>query len=356
LKKEFYKDTENLETVEALYEAQRISFAPVVFQVARVLRDLNILDELIKNENGLSIDEIVEKTNLSEYSISVLCETGISAKILYEKDDKIFISKIGFFINNDEMTKVNMNFNHYVNYKGLYNLEDSIKNKKAEGLKVFGEWETIYPMLSSLPKEAQNSWFAFDHYYSDSGFYEAIEYLCKLNMNSILDIGGNTGKFAVEITNKIPNIDVTIMDLPQQIKLAKKNIYEKELNNVSFIEHNILYDEIKELRKFDVIWMSQFLDCFDDKQIEEILIKVQALMEENSFICIMEPFWDRQGNEIASYCIINTSPYFTAMANGYSKMFRYSNFEKILFKANLEIVEIIDNIGLGQTIIRLKKK
>ncbi len=35
-------------------------------------------------------------------------------------------------------------------------------------------------------------------------------------------------------------------------------------------------------------------------------------------------------------------------------MFRYSDFEKILLKVGFEIVDITDNIGLCQTIIRLK--
>ena len=46
MKKSFFQDAQNLSTVEALYEAQKIAFAPIVFQVARVLRDTNILNIL----------------------------------------------------------------------------------------------------------------------------------------------------------------------------------------------------------------------------------------------------------------------------------------------------------------------
>ena len=49
--------------------------------------------------------------------------------------------------------------------------------EKAEGLKVFGNWETIYPALSTLPEEVKNSWFEFDHLYSDSGFPKEIKIL-----------------------------------------------------------------------------------------------------------------------------------------------------------------------------------
>lgn len=134
----FFQDAQNLSTVEALYEAQKIAFAPIVFQVARVLRDTNILNILSKNKNGLSIEELSKLSDLSIYAIKVLSETAISANILYEKDNRLLISKIGIFINSDKMTKVNMNYNHYVNYLGLYNLEESIKIKN---LKVYKSLE-----------------------------------------------------------------------------------------------------------------------------------------------------------------------------------------------------------------------
>jgi len=354
MKNNFFKKAKDLTALEALYEAQKIAFAPIIFQVAKVLRDLNILDVLSNNKQGATIEELAVKTNLSSYSIRVLVETAISANIVYEKNNRIFISKVGSVINSNNMTRINMDFNHYVNYLGLYNLKDSIKKGEAKGLEVFGDWKTIYPALSSLPKKVKESWFQFDHFYSDAGFPDAIEYLNNLGINSVLDIGGNTGKFAMQFANKYPKVNITIMDLPQQIKLAKQNIYNDDISNISFYEGNILLQSTQIPKGFDIIWMSQFLDCFEEEQIESILIKIKKSMGKDSQICIMEPFWDRQMNEIAAYCIINTSPYFTALANGYSKMFRYSDFEKILLKVGFEIIEIIDNIGSWQTIIRLK--
>jgi 2-polyprenyl-3-methyl-5-hydroxy-6-metoxy-1,4-benzoquinol methylase len=248
-----------------------------------------------------------------------------------------------------------MNYNHHVNYLGLFYLEESIKSGRAEGLKVFSDKDTIYPALSTLPQKVKDSWFDFDHMYSDSGFPKAIKILEKLNPKSILDIGGNTGKFAMLFAQKNPDTNITIMDLPQQVKLAKQNIYENNINNISTYEANILKEETSIPKDFDIIWMSQFLDCFKEEQIIKILNKITNSIDNNSEVCIMEPFWDRQSNETAAYCVINTSPYFTAMANGYSKMFKYTDFEKLLIITGLEVIETIDDIGLCQTLIRCKK-
>ncbi|CAM3499662.1 class I SAM-dependent methyltransferase [Arcobacter aquimarinus] len=355
MRKEFFKNNDNLNALDAQYEAQKIAFAPIIFQVARTMRDLKLLELLSKNKDGLTYLELANKSNLTKYAVQVLCETALSANIVSIKDEKVFLTKIGFFINSDRMTNANMNYNHHVNYLGLFNLEESIKNGKAEGLKVFGNWETIYPALSTLPEEVKNSWFEFDHLYSDSGFPKAIKILKNLKPKNILDIGGNTGKFATLFAKENPEINITIMDLPQQVKLAKQTIYENNITNVSTYEGNILLDETLVPKGFDIIWMSQFLDCFKEEQIVNILNKIRDSIDDNAEICIMEPFWDRQNNETASFCVINTSPYFTAMANGYSKMFKYTDFEKLLIESGLNVIETIDDIGLCQTIIRCKK-
>ncbi len=350
----FFKNNDRISAIEAQFEAQKIAFAPIIFQVVRTMRDLGILEIISQNKEGVSIEKISKQSRVSKYGVQVLLETALSADVVKVEDELWNLTKVGYFLYSDKMTNINMDYNHHVNYLGLFNLEKSIKNEKAEGLEVFGDWDTIYPALSSLPKDAKNSWFNFDHFYSDSGFLKAIDYLKTLNPKSILDIGGNTGKFAFLLEKESENIDITIMDLPQQIKTVKQNIYERDSKRVSTIEANVLLEETKIPKGFDIIWMSQFLDCFKEEQIVRLLKKIKASMDENTQVCIMEPFWDRQNNETAAFCVINTSPYFTAMANGYSKMFKYSDFEKFLTQAGFEVLEIIDDIGLCQTIIRCK--
>ncbi|MGB5919887.1 class I SAM-dependent methyltransferase, partial [Arcobacter sp.] len=299
--KDFFKDNNKISAMKAQYEAQKIAFAPIIFQVVRTMRDLKLLEILADNKDGLTYEELAKESNLTKYAIQLLCETALSANVVSIENEKIYLTKIGFFIHSDKMTNTNMNYNHHVNYLGLFYLEESIKSGRAEGLKVFSDKDTIYPALSTLPQKVKDSWFDFDHMYSDSGFPKAIKILEKLNPKSILDIGGNTGKFAMLFAQKNPNINITIMDLPQQVKLAKQNIYENNINNISTYEANILKEETSIPKDFDIIWMSQFLDCFKEEQIIKILNKITNSIDKNSEVCIMEPFWDRQSNETAAY-------------------------------------------------------
>ena len=81
--------------------------------------------------------------------------------------------------------------------KDCSTLDKSIETGKPVGLKEFGEWDTIYEGLSSLPTQVQKSWFAFDHFFSDLAFPPALSKVYNGSIKKILDIGGNTGKWAI---------------------------------------------------------------------------------------------------------------------------------------------------------------
>lgn len=352
----FFSDNDSVSAIDAQYNAQRIAFAPIIFQVARSMRDLGVLKALYEHKEGLSIELLAKETNLSSYGIATLLETSLSADIVREEHGLYFITKTGYFLLHDPMTIANMNYNHHVNYQGLFSLDEAITSGKPIGLKTFGEWETIYPALSILPENAKQSWFTFDHFYSDSAFPEAVEKLLSFNPRKMLDVGGNTGKFSILMAKSHKDLHVSIMDLPEQLALARENIEKEGLGEqISLLPANVLAPTHSFPKGFDIIWMSQFLDCFSEEDIVSILSRAKEAMDEKTLLCIMEPFWDRQRFETSAFCIINTSPYFTTMANGCSKMYHSKDFIKLVEMAGLKIDEINDHLGICQSILKIKK-
>jgi len=349
------KNIETISALDAQLEAQKIAFAPVIFQVVRTMKKFGILKKLGDHKKGLTIDELSTKCGIKPYGVKVLLESALSASVVIKNEDRYTLGKIGYFLENDDMIKVNMDFNHFVNYKGLYDLDKSIKEEKPIGLQVFGDWDTIYPYLTTLPDDAQKAWFDFDHYYSDSAFDDAIETLKRFKPKKILDIGGNTGKFSIRFAKNSENIHLTILDLPEQITVAEANIKSNGLEDrVDFYPLNILDHNNPIPKGFDVIWMSQFIDCFSEKDAIKILSRVREAMDENSRLCILEPLWDRQRFEASSYAIINTSPYFTTMANGCSKMFNSTDLFDYIERAGLKVEESFDNLGFSHTLVKCK--
>ena len=322
-----------------------------------------ILDLLRDSNDGMTLAELEEKTKLSEYALKILLEGSLSigTVLVNPENDRFMLSKTGWFLLNDPATRVNVDFNHDVNYMGMFNLEEALLTGKPAGLKHFGDWPTVYEALSSLPEQVQKSWFAFDHFYSDSSFPQALEIIFKEHgVKSLYDVGGNTGKWALQCVGYDPEVQVTILDLPQQIEMMRSNIEGKPgAERISGYGINLLDENAKfPMREggLDAIWMSQFLDCFSMDQIVGILTRAKAVMSDESRIYIMETLWDRQRFEPATLCLTMTSVYFTAIANGNSKMYNTSDLQQCIVSAGLEIETIHDHLGQGHSIVVCKKK
>lgn len=358
LEKVYTKD--QLSAKDAQRYAELIAFAPMVFQVSRLMLKFGIFESLLESKDGLTAQEVAAKADISEYAAKILLEASLSSKtvIVDTKTDKYNITKAGYFLLRDPATRANFDFNHDVNYIGLFKLEESLKEGRPAGLEHFGPWSTLYEGLSSLPEHVQKSWFGFDHFYSDESFDRALEIVFAMNPKNILDVGGNTGKWALRCVDYNKDVNVTIMDLPQQIGLMKKNTEGKDgADRIHGVGGNLLDPSTKMPSDphFDVIWMSQFLDCFSEPEITSILERASEIMDENSRLLIMETFWDRQKYETATLCLTMTSVYFTALANGNSKMYHSDDMLKCVVAAGLEVETIYDGIGQGHSIVVCKK-
>lgn len=336
--------------------AQIIAFGPVMFQVARCLRDFGILTAINDSENGLSLESLTKKIDLSKYGVSVLLDGGISSGLISQEKDLYTLTAAGKHIQGDRLTNVNMNFTHDVCYEGMFALDKSLAHAKPEGLKVFGNWPTIYEGLTQLPDAVLKSWLEFDHYFSDDSFPRALNYIFKNPPKKILDVGGNTGKFAIACAKYDPNVTVKIVDHPKQTELALKHAEENGVKNQIQVQPMNLLDHSNALPKgFDSIWMSQFLDCFGEEDISKLMQRAYNAMSEDSFLYIMEPFTDNQRFEASKFCLDMTSLYFTCLANGNSRMYRSTDFHRLLNEQNLVVVES-HSLRLSHTILKCKKK
>ena len=356
LEKVYTRDKLNAREAQRL--AEFIAWGPMVFQVSRLMVKFGILERLRDKE--MTLQEIADAAGLSEYAAKVLMEASLSVGtvIIDTETDRYSITKTGWFLLNDPATRVNLDFNHDVNYEGFFKLEESLKEGRPAGLEHFGSWPTIYEGLSSLPEQVQKSWFGFDHFYSDHSFDLALPIVFERKPRKLMDVGGNTCRFAQRCVAYVKDVEVTIVDLPQQIGLMKKATAD-DPNAVRI--HGFGTNMLEDTNEFpqdlhpDAIWMSQFLDCFSEPQILSILKRAAKVMDGNTRLFIMETFWDRQRFEPAALCLTMTSLYFTVMANGNSKMYHSDDMIRLIHEAGLKVDTIHDGLGQGHSIVVCKK-
>lgn len=351
MKQHFTEDKKT--ALQAIEDAQKIAFAPIVFQAALALRDFGVLQTLAnQSKKGLTAEEIHQQVSLSPYGLRVLLEAGLGIGLLTFTDEQYHITKTGLYILNDEMTRANMDFVQDICYRGMYDLKGSILKGKPTGLKTLGPWATIYEGLSILPPQEQKSWFAFDHFYSSDSFPVVLPHVFAHKPGSILDIGGNTGKWALKCFEYDADVKVTIADLPGQVNLALANITDAGYGDrIQFYPVNLLDDSQPLPVGFDVIWMSQFLDCFSEDEIVSIIKRCVPALNPGGKIFILEPFWDRQKFEVSAFCLQMTSLYFTNIANGNSQMYHSGLFASLVEKAGLRVTNCIDNVGVSHSLM-----
>ena len=332
----YQKDPFN--ALQAMRHAQLIAFAPFVFQACRLLRDKGILLWLKDHPKGSTLEDVAEGCQLERYAAQVLLESGLSAYAVLRGDDGLWtLARTGQFLLEDPMTRVNLDFTQDVCYEGLFRLEESLDEERPAGLSVFGDWPTIYEGLMRLPPKALREVFS-------------------RKPSRLLDVGGNTGKGAAACLRHDPDVRVTIADLPGQLAKARENMDAAGLSS-RFSAHPMdLLDPAQPLPGgHDAIWMSQFLDCFSESQVLSILSRAREALAPGGSAWIMETCWDRQEHEAGALCLHQTSLYFTAMANGNSKMFHGPDLMRLVETSGMRVAEIRDNLGWGHSLLRCER-
>lgn len=338
----------------ARFEAQKIAFGPVVFQCVRYAWKRGMLQALADaGEAGLTVTALAATEQWSRYALKVVLETCLSAGVVYLHDGRYVLDKAGYCVLTDKITQINLDFNHDVCYQGLFKLDESLDIEQPIGLEFLGNWPTLYEGMSALPEPAKSSWFAFDHHYSDISLPNVLPDIFATAPHHVMDVGANTGKFSCALLAYNASVELHLVDLQCQLNSADTMLQTAGVRDRAHLyPTDLLNAELSLASGMDVIWMSQFLSCFSEPAIASILQRAAAALAPKGQLLIMDTFWDRQRYDIASYCLINTSPYFTAMASGNSKIYESGDYIRLAEAAGLRLLTIRDDIGYCHSLLR----
>jgi ubiquinone/menaquinone biosynthesis C-methylase UbiE len=352
-----YNRPADLTALQAISEAQRLAFSPIAFQASVTLLRLGILSGVADaGENGVAADDLAERLSLNAYGVRVLLDMGLSVGLVWLRGDRYVLDKVGHFLLHDRMTQINMNFVADVCYDAMGRLEDSVVQRAPRGLTRFGDWPTLYPGLMALPEPARTSWFSFDHFYSTTAYSAALPIVFEHKPRHILDVGGNTGLWALACAAHDAAVRVTIADLPEQTRAARASLAQSpHAGRIDLHDVDLLDPEPRLPHGADAIWMSQLLDCFSEAQAARVLEVVTGVLRPGSSLYVLEPLADRQRHDAAAYSVNATSLYFTCIANGVSRMYRSADLLRLLRDAGLRVEAEHDNLGVGQTLLRCVK-
>lgn len=335
----------------ARYEAQKLAFAPLLFQGARAMRDLGVLALLYRaGDAGLTVADVVAGTALGTYAAGVLLEAGLAAGLAAYDEPRFTITKTGVYWLADRLTLVNAEFSHHVCFRPAAHLAEALRDGLPAGLRELGPFATVYEGLHALEPEVKRAWLAFDHHHSDSVFEACLPAVLGPGPRHVVDIGGNTGNFARACLARAPSeMALTLVDLPAQVRMAKESLGALS-SRVRFFETDVRRPE-SALPEGDVYWMSQFLDCFPEREISTILRAVRRAIPANGRVFVLETFWDRQRYEAARTCVIATTLYFACIANGSSRMLHSGDMVRLLEEAGFSVAFARHDVGLAHSLL-----
>jgi hypothetical protein len=97
--------------------------------------------------------------------------------------------------------------------------------------------------------------------------------------------------------------------------------------------------------------MSQFLVCFPEEDVLELLRRAAAALGPQGRLYILDTFWDRQEHEASTFSLQAISLYFTCLANGRSRMYKAADIIDLLGQAGLIVERESPILGVCSTLL-----
>jgi len=119
----------------------------------------------------------------------------------------------------------------------------------------------------------------------------------------ILDVGGNSGEFVLQICRKHPGAVATVFDLPLVCDIGQKHIQsEPETDRISFIRGNALNDVLP--GGFDLITFKSMLHDWPEREANQFITKASQSLAPGGTLLIFERGPIEEGERELSYATI----------------------------------------------------
>ena len=224
----------------------------------------------------LTSDEVAKKINADSRAVdrlmNALCEMG-------------FLKKVhGKFYNSDLSSKYLVEskpdfMGNLYHTNNLWNSWSNLTESVIKGTSV----------ISNKNKSEKDDWvesFISAMHYRGVNQGKILAMMIDLtNVKTMLDVGGGSAAFAIEIIKKNPAINAIVLDLPNVIPLTKRYISESGLiDKFNFIEGDYLTKDFE--GSYDLILLSAIVHINNYEQNKMLIKKCADSLNKNGMIVI----------------------------------------------------------------------
>jgi ubiquinone/menaquinone biosynthesis C-methylase UbiE len=154
------------------------------------------------------------------------------------------------------------------NFRRLFSYNRCFDNSK-ESYEATKRWMQITTILTKYESQVCMKYHDFSPY------------------RHILDIGGNSGEFALQICKRYPKISATVFDLPLVCDIGVEHLQsEQEAKRITFIKGNALTDDFP--KGFDLVLFKSMLHDWPDKEAKQFMTKASQSLKSGGTLLIFE--------------------------------------------------------------------
>ncbi|XP_054830143.1 acetylserotonin O-methyltransferase-like isoform X3 [Eublepharis macularius] len=239
--------------------------------------EMGVFDLLLGSKELLSSKMISDRLNSSLKGMEKLLDACVALKLLKVERKNTQVLYGNTDLSNLYLAKSSPKSQYYYMmffseslYSKFHYLADAVREGKWQREKFDNSPKNIFEELYSSKENIKKIMLAMNASCSLCG-RDVMTAFDLSHFPLICDVGGCGGALAKECISLYPNSTITILDLPEVVKIAKKDFVSAEEHRINFCAVDFFKDPVPEA---DLYILARILLDWDDESCMELLTKV----------------------------------------------------------------------------------
>lgn len=312
-----------------------ILFGHAAFQYLNAACELNLY-ELLKEESGLSSEEIGQKLKLAPRATDILLLGATSLGTLIVEDGRYRVAEIvSQLMDTDdwERFKDTVAFEQHVVYEGQIDFTESLRNNSNVGLRrVRGTGGDLYRRLSENP-HMERIFYKYMRSWSELGNKQLVDNLDLSGATKLLDCGGGDGVNSIALARANPDLKCDILEISETAPLTESRIAEAGLSDRISVRVGDMHEEEFPSGYDTVMFAHQFV-IWTLEQNTELLRKAYRVLPEGGRVIIFNSMSNDEGDGPIIAAL--DSVYFASLPAEGGMIYPWAKHEDCLEKAGFD--------------------